>query len=152
MAMARTPISGSSIDYGATCTSSKGSLCHIFRNLSHWNELFWYVQLELKELSPGELSLVDACRRFMKCHLDCAPEHVRDAVAVLGNLLTRHHCLVSVNLANHMFDGHREIVCDALRKSANNLRKLELNVETKNGQPTPSFLETLPHLKQLQEV
>ncbi|KAH8037474.1 hypothetical protein HPB51_011049 [Rhipicephalus microplus] len=152
MAMARTSISGSSIDYGATCTSSKGSLCHIFRNLSHWNELFWYVQLELKELSPGELSLVDACRRSMKCHLDFAPEHVRDAVAVLWNLLTRHHCLVSVNLANHMFDGHREIVCDALRKSANNLRKLELNVETENGQPTPSFLETLPHLKQLQEV
>ncbi|KAH7964296.1 hypothetical protein HPB51_027465 [Rhipicephalus microplus] len=152
MAMARTPISGSSIDYGATCTSSKGSLCHIFRNLSHWNELFWYVQLELKELSPGELTLVDACRRSMKCHLNYAPEHVRDAVAVLGNLLTRHHCLVSVNLANHMFDGHRDIVCDALRKSANNLRKLELNVEIENGQPTPSFLETLPHLKQLQEV
>ncbi|KAL1472368.1 hypothetical protein MTO96_039384 [Rhipicephalus appendiculatus] len=50
-----------------------------------------------------------------------------------------------------MFDSHRELICEALRKSLN-LRKLALNVETETAQPTPSFLTTLPHLKQLREL
>ncbi|KAL1468608.1 hypothetical protein MTO96_041382 [Rhipicephalus appendiculatus] len=151
MAVAKTPSSGSCIDYRAPCTRGENRLCDIFRNISQWNELFWYVHLELKELFPGELSLVDTYEGSMGCRCHYAPQHVHAAATALSHLLTRHHCLVSVHVTSHVFDSHRELICEALRNSLN-LRKLALNVETETAQPTPSFLATLPHLKQLREL
>ncbi|KAH7943539.1 hypothetical protein HPB52_009195 [Rhipicephalus sanguineus] len=87
----------------------------------------------------------------MRYHFHYAPQHVHDAATVLGHLLTRHRCLVSVYITNHVFDSNRELICDALRKSTN-ITKFELYLQPQTTKPTPTFLAALPHLKQLREL
>ncbi|KAL1483060.1 hypothetical protein MTO96_002130 [Rhipicephalus appendiculatus] len=124
-------ISGSIINYRAPCTSGEGRLCEIFGDLPLWNEYFGMVDLELRELSAGELSLVETRSPRMLSGLRAhvvAPEPRHAAATLLHQLLTQHRCLVSVELNEHTLNDCFELtslIRDALRKSTS-LRKLEL--------------------------
>ncbi|KAL1426091.1 hypothetical protein MTO96_018565 [Rhipicephalus appendiculatus] len=153
---ARSYFSGSSINYLMPCTSSKGKLCDIFRHLPLWNEYFWQVGLELRELSLGELSLVDVRDPLFTGHTDTyvphdSPELVHEAATLLYHLLTLHHCVVSVCLNNYIVEGHVQLICDSLRKSSSltKLRFFRLHMKI---QASHSFATTLPHLNHLREL
>ncbi|KAH7985189.1 hypothetical protein HPB52_024271 [Rhipicephalus sanguineus] len=122
--LSKSCISGSSINYWTPCTSGEGRLCDIFGDLPIWNEHFWMVNLELREFSAGELSLVET-----KAPIYCnVPERKHEAAILLHQLLTQHRCLVSVELNEHMLNGPRKLISlirDALRESTA-LRKLKL--------------------------
>ncbi|KAH7943537.1 hypothetical protein HPB52_009193 [Rhipicephalus sanguineus] len=55
MDLPKSPFSGSRLNYRAPCTSSEGRLCDVFKELPLWNEYFWPVGFQLRELSPGQL-------------------------------------------------------------------------------------------------
>lgn len=135
--MSKSCISGSSINYWTPCTSGEGRLCDIFRELPIWNEYFWIVDLELRELSAGELSLVET-----KTPIYCdVPERKHEAAILLHQLLTQHRCLVSVELNEHMLNGPRKLISlirDALRESTV-LRKLKLCLPIVRPCATPVF-------------
>ncbi|KAH7971884.1 hypothetical protein HPB52_003649 [Rhipicephalus sanguineus] len=135
------------MNYPTPCTSSEGRLCTLFEDLHVWNAFFCKVGLQMREFSPGQLSLVQ---------LRCVGDYPnileqRRAATLLCHLLSHHRCIVSVNLNASVFEGHEQITCDALRISPS-LRKLkfcQLNMKTDASQ---SFVATLPHLDQLQEL
>ncbi|KAH7944271.1 hypothetical protein HPB52_017851 [Rhipicephalus sanguineus] len=114
MALSKMPYSGTRIDYKIPCTSSYGRRCGIFRDVSQWNEFLWQCGLGLREHSPGELSLM-IVRDFMD---DGNTRKVMHTTAKRRHhLLTRHHCVPSMEIRVWMFWRHDPLVCDALRKS-----------------------------------
>ncbi|KAL3212983.1 hypothetical protein MRX96_035751 [Rhipicephalus microplus] len=111
----------------APCSSREGHLCNIFGDLPVWNELFWRVGMQLKELSPGKLSLVklrDVSHPFLK-------ELQKNAVMLLQHLLTHHRCFCVVEINADMMEDHHELI--PIRQSQ-------------------SFAEALPHLTQLRDL
>ncbi|KAH7943018.1 hypothetical protein HPB52_004001 [Rhipicephalus sanguineus] len=147
MVFQKSHFSGSVINYRAPCTSSEGRLCDVFGDLSVWNEYFWRVGLQLRELSPGQLSLVgmrhvDVDRNILE---QC------EAATLLCHLLSHHHCIVSVQLNVDVFKGHHQIICDALCRSPS-LRKLKLCRLYMTTNASQSFVAALPHLNQLQKL
>ncbi|KAL1465913.1 hypothetical protein MTO96_043051 [Rhipicephalus appendiculatus] len=143
---------GSSVGYLIPCTSSDGRLCDIFRHVHLWNEHFLQVGLELKELSPGELSLADIRDPLVPWANDGyvpreTAQHVHEAVTLLHHLFTLHRCVVSVCLNSCIVAGHFQLVCDALLKGPN-LRKLTLCLLHLKVQTSHSLATALPHLEE----
>ncbi|KAH7943547.1 hypothetical protein HPB52_009203 [Rhipicephalus sanguineus] len=128
------------------CTSSVGRLCDIFRDLPEWNDWFIRAGFQLRELSPGQLSLVELRELYN-------PYDVQDrfATKLLHHLLTQHRCLVSVDLNEHFFKRHHQLTCNALRRSRN-LRKVNWRMPSREVHAMRCFPALLPHLNHLQEL
>ncbi|KAL1483103.1 hypothetical protein MTO96_002173 [Rhipicephalus appendiculatus] len=139
--------SGAKINYRTPCTSSEGNPCDIFKDISIWNEYFLQAGLELRELSPAELSLVEVDDAFVPLEL---AERKHEAATLLRYLLTHHRCLVSVVLNSCIFGYHKKL-CDALPKSPG-LRKLTLFLPYASKKDLLSFSSVLPLLTRLQEL
>ncbi|KAH7943631.1 hypothetical protein HPB52_009635 [Rhipicephalus sanguineus] len=140
--------SGSLMNYRTLCTSSEDRLCSVFADLPLWNEIFWQVGLELRELSPGQLSLVERRCADVSTFLSYTVEK-SEAATLLCHLLSHHHCFVSVHLNHYVFRHHHKLICDALLKSPG-LTKLTFCGKLTNA--SQSFAAALPHLKHLQEL
>ncbi|KAH7943837.1 uncharacterized protein LOC119400064 [Rhipicephalus sanguineus] len=140
--------SGSSINYRTRCTSGEGRLCDIFQDLHLWNEYFWQAGHELRELSPGQLSLVEMHGAYVSLEM---PERKREAATLLYHLLTLHRCVVSVEMNGYIFRDHHRLICDALRKSPS-LRKLKLSLLTVAEHSAQCFAAALPFMNQLREL
>ncbi|KAH7943014.1 hypothetical protein HPB52_003997 [Rhipicephalus sanguineus] len=149
MVFKKSHFSDSVINYRTPCTSSEGRLCNVFRDLSVWNEYFWQVGLQLREFSPGQLSLVE-----MR-HAKVLPNtfHQKEAVMLLWHFLSHHHCIASVHLNEHVFrrQCHHQLICEALRKSPS-LTKLKLCRLNMTENASRRFRAALSHLNQLQEL
>ncbi|KAH7956048.1 hypothetical protein HPB52_005784 [Rhipicephalus sanguineus] len=139
--------SGSSINYRTPCTSSEGRLCDVFRELTIWNEFFWQVGLELRELSPGQLSLVRMEGARVASEIRCK----REAAMLLHRLLAYHRCLVSVDLNCYIVADHHQLICDELPRSAS-LTKLQVFVLDRDMCALQSVAAALPLFNHLQEL
>ncbi|KAL1442723.1 hypothetical protein MTO96_046273 [Rhipicephalus appendiculatus] len=148
MALAESPYSGSRDINLMPCTSGKGRLCHIFREISVWNEYFWQVGLELREQSPGRLSLVENHEANARTYP--SDRNMVDAVATLLHyLLTLHHCVNSVTtIDSSTFWDHKLLICDALCKSLS-LTKLKLYALHSSRDIAAALLH-LNHLRELE--
>ncbi|KAH6943258.1 hypothetical protein HPB50_017984 [Hyalomma asiaticum] len=140
--------SGSRIKCRTVGPNSERRMCRACGDIPLWNGFFWQVGLELKELSPGQLSLVEMDDPHVT--LDMC-EDKNDAAVALHNLLTCHGCVVSVDLNAHTFKDCHRIICQALRNSAS-LRKLKLCQLPLALDASWSFTRALPHMNQLQEL
>ncbi|KAH7932557.1 hypothetical protein HPB51_029228 [Rhipicephalus microplus] len=145
MSLEHSWFSGSKLDYRTPCTSAEGRLCNIFENLRLWNEFFWMVGLQLRELSPGQLSIV----RFGGRTYNRVEEQLSDAAKLLQHLLAHHRCIASVELDDIILKGHDQPIREALHRSPS-LRKLELWSQYLATSASRSFVATLPKLNQLQ--
>ncbi|KAH8030613.1 hypothetical protein HPB51_010547 [Rhipicephalus microplus] len=141
--------SGGGINYRAPCTSAEGRPCDIFKNLRFWNVFFWPVGHKLREVHPGQLSLVETSRADMST-LDWL-NHQGKAATLLQHLLRYHRCLVTVQLGHWLLMAHHQPICDALVKSPS-LRKLRLRLWNVDPRVLRSFAVVLPHLKNLEEL
>ncbi|KAH7951422.1 hypothetical protein HPB52_008945 [Rhipicephalus sanguineus] len=139
--------SGSSINYGTPCTSSEGRLCDVFRELTIWNEFFWQVGLELRELSPGQLSLV----RMEGARVASEIRRKHEAAMLLHRLLAYHRCLVSVDLNCYIVVDHHQLICDELPRSAS-LTKLQVFELDRDICALQSVAAALPLFNHLQEL
>ncbi|KAL1436058.1 hypothetical protein MTO96_010814 [Rhipicephalus appendiculatus] len=149
MTSAKGYFSGRAIDYQRPCTSGEGRLCDIFRELPLWNEFFWHVCLQLTELSPGQLSLIETYGTKVPYRIT---KQKQQAATLLYHLLTLHRCIVSVKLNDYIIKGHDQLICDALRQSSS-LTKLDMGGYVDVGM-TASYrlVAVLPHLTQLREL
>ncbi|KAH7947455.1 hypothetical protein HPB52_012184 [Rhipicephalus sanguineus] len=149
MTSAKGCFSGSAIDCQRPCTSDEGRLCDIFRELALWNEFFWHVCLELRELSPGQLSLVETYGAIVPCGMT---KQKQQAATLLYHLLTLHRCIVSVKLNADIIEVHDQLICDALRQSSS-LIKLDMG-GCGYVDKTASYriIAVLPHLTKLREL
>ncbi|KAL3227501.1 hypothetical protein MRX96_004202 [Rhipicephalus microplus] len=150
MSLEKSHFTGCSKIDKTSCTGSEGRLCHIFEQISLWNEYFCQVHLELRELSPGHLSLVETeyvcvgeCANYQEIHL---------VTTLLHHLLTRHHCLRSVDVVPSVFLQHHELMCDALCKSLSlaKLKLSDLHMATQSLRKIATVLLHLNHLRELE--
>ncbi|KAL1467197.1 hypothetical protein MTO96_042336 [Rhipicephalus appendiculatus] len=149
MTSAKSYFSGCAIDYQRPCTSGDGRLCDIFRELPLWNEFFWHVSLQLTELSPGQLSLIETYGTKVQCGIT---EQKQQAATLLYHLLTLHRCIVSVKLNADIIRKHDQLICDALRQSSS-LTKLDLGgCGCVDMTESYRLIAVLPHLTQLREL
>ncbi|KAH7943545.1 hypothetical protein HPB52_009201 [Rhipicephalus sanguineus] len=147
MPVEKSCFSGSKIEYRIPCTSTEGLLCVIFKDLRLWNEFFWPLGFELREFSPGQLSLA-----AVSGWNSCLKEKQRsDAATLLQHLLTHHRCIVSADLNVTILKGHDQLIRGALHRSPS-LRKLKLNLLDLAANASLSFVATLPKLNELREL
>ncbi|KAH8037088.1 hypothetical protein HPB51_008512 [Rhipicephalus microplus] len=139
----------SGINYRAPCTSAEDHPCEIFKNLRFWNTFFWPVGLNLREVHPGQLSLVEISREDMFTLV--GQQHQRKATTLLNHLFRYHRCLVTVHLGDHLLIAHHQRLCDALVQSPS-LRKLRLRIWSIDPRVLQSFAVALPRLKNLEEL
>ncbi|KAL1470938.1 hypothetical protein MTO96_040178 [Rhipicephalus appendiculatus] len=125
MTVAKSYFSGTCIINLIPCTSSEGRLCHIFREISLWNEYFLQVDLELRELSPGRLSLVEKHEAFVGAYANQdMPEQMHVVTTLLRHLLMSHHCVSSVAIVPSIFRDHHLLICDAALACSPSLKKV----------------------------
>ncbi|KAH7943009.1 hypothetical protein HPB52_003992 [Rhipicephalus sanguineus] len=138
---------GSWPNYRTPCTSSEGRLCDIFQDLRLLNESFWSVGFELRELSPGTLSLV----QIPEAHCCSGKAKEKEAAKILHCLLTHHRCIVSVDLNDELLKRHQQMISGALRKCVS-LRKLKLCMPGYATKASLRIVSRLPQFSQVQEV
>ncbi|KAH8036514.1 hypothetical protein HPB51_000779 [Rhipicephalus microplus] len=148
----KSPVTGSRIKL-IPCTGGEGRLCRIFNEVSLFNEYFWQVQLELKELSPGCLSLVQRNDAYVERYAnDRATSGQMQAITtLLQHLLTRHQCFTSVAIYLSVFRDHHQLICDALVKNRS-LEKLKFYAWRTTRQSLRTIATSLLHLDHLQEL
>ncbi|KAH7943772.1 hypothetical protein HPB52_011414 [Rhipicephalus sanguineus] len=152
MDLGRSFFTGSRITRLVPCTNSEGRLCHIFREIFLWNKYFWPVGLELRELSPRSLSLVERNEAYVGAHADQdMPRQMRVVAKLLHHLLTNHHCVTSAAIVTSIFREHHQLICDALSKSLG-LQKLKLYAVRTATQSPQNTAPALPHLRHLREL
>ncbi|KAH7979698.1 hypothetical protein HPB49_010615 [Dermacentor silvarum] len=140
---------------GGNDYSSAATCCHVLERLSVWNCVLWHVGLQLRELmAPGELSLVHVSPTGCGFQQQL---HGRDARLFFYALLTRHRCVVSVDLDEALVEGSglgecRKHVVSALRQNTS-LQALRLGSLFCNyrfiQEDMLAAITTLPHLQKL---
>ncbi|KAL1443492.1 hypothetical protein MTO96_007404 [Rhipicephalus appendiculatus] len=142
--------SGSVINYRNPTTSSDGRMCNDFANIARWNAVFSNVGLQLRELSPGELSFVGTHHANVQPSM-LEQQQKKEAALLLCDLLSRPHCIVSVHLNEKIFTDHHQLICDTLRKRPS-LKKFTLCRVYMKTNGAQNFAAALPHLNELQEL
>lgn len=79
------------------CTARGSETCWIFQNLSPWNEILHFVDLELKEDVPGKLVLQSLDVEII---LNFSRVRVLEAAILLYWLLGRHRCVDRIDMFN----------------------------------------------------
>ncbi|KAH7944032.1 hypothetical protein HPB52_014746 [Rhipicephalus sanguineus] len=148
LVLANSSFSGSSLNYWAPCTSSEDRPCDITKDLSIWNEFFWPVGLELRELSMGQLDLAGMSSAHIVPEV---PERKHEAATLLRHLLTYHRCLVSVELNGCILTDHHQLICDALTERPS-LEKLKLCLPNMSKRALRSVTAVLPLQNHLLEL
>lgn len=157
-----TPFTDRHLDHSVGCThglgggdTNGGRLCHLFACLSAWNELLMFINMELREAPPGELSLTrirDTSPVYLSRWTRTWISHVRHAAVMFHWLLTVHRCVRRVELDApevQRFGPYSAVYCDALHRSAN-LRELTLRGWPWNRSSTKHLVTSVIHMKHLE--
>lgn len=157
-----TPFTDRRLDHSVGCThglgggdTNGGRLCHVFACLSAWNELLVFINMELREAPPGELSLTRIRGASPTDLSDWIPgwiSHMRNGAVLFHWLLTVHRCVRRVELdvpGVQGFGPYSALYCDALHRSAN-LRELTLRGGHSNRNATKHLVASVAHMKHLE--
>ncbi|XP_075548208.1 uncharacterized protein LOC142582405 [Dermacentor variabilis] len=155
-----TPYTARRLDHSVGCTHGSGSggtnggrVCHVFACLSAWNEFLMFINMELREAPPGELSLTrmrgtspsSPCRWITR---------VRHAAVLVHWLLTVHRCVRRVELdvlVVQRSGPFSALYYDALHHSAN-IRELTLLGRHSNRDATKRLVASIAHMKRLERL
>ncbi|KAL3238825.1 hypothetical protein MRX96_021855 [Rhipicephalus microplus] len=137
-----------SLTTGHHARAARARLCNIFTDLPVWNEFFWPVGFELRELSPGKLSFVQVPNA--RVPLEIRTEE-KEAAKLLQRLLAHHRCVVSVDLDCELFKHHQQMICGELRR-CESLEKLALRVPCYFTEKSLKFVSKLPQFDRLREL
>ncbi|KAK8783611.1 hypothetical protein V5799_010023 [Amblyomma americanum] len=83
------------------CTRSKEApVCQLFQRIAEYNEVLWYIDLEIREENGlGELAIATAPRKGVIYPWGDPPIDCESlAMILLGNVLAHHYCIVAVEL------------------------------------------------------
>ncbi|KAH6946509.1 hypothetical protein HPB50_013772 [Hyalomma asiaticum] len=110
-----------SINHTLGCTQGSGpcadGACHVVRQLSTWNEFLIFLNMDLREGPPGQLSLLPIHGTYGSSSSTARQRH---ATILVHWLLTVHRCVTRFELDDTiipMFDMYFQLYCDALTRS-----------------------------------
>lgn len=141
-------LSSGYINFNSPCTGSDSQRCGIFKELTVWNEFLSILCVELKEVVPGKLGLVSLAPHYklpivdLKRHLTCVLIHW---------LLSKHHCICSVELWSTVIPRDPEVFCDAL-KLCSGLKSLKLYVYHFSGKVSEDLINVIATMDELEEL
>ncbi|KAK8767862.1 hypothetical protein V5799_005365 [Amblyomma americanum] len=101
MATAKPSVSEKWTPFTLPCTKSEAAPeCQLVRHVAQYNEILWYIGLEIKEENGlGELGIAVAPgTRLMRLWEDPRTHCESLAMVLLGNVLAHHRCIVAVEL------------------------------------------------------
>lgn len=85
------------INVGCPCTDSKDDTCWLLRNLTPWNSILHFVDLEVIEERPGKLTLRSVPVEVL---LSFSTGAIIQAALAVCLLLARHRCIERVHLVS----------------------------------------------------
>ncbi|KAH9384338.1 hypothetical protein HPB48_026340 [Haemaphysalis longicornis] len=144
-------IIGEALDFRLPCTATENAACQIVGHLSAWNEFFFLVSLQLREMpgTNGKLSL-----QFMHKpgQTKCSPRNLRLVSLLMCELLKTHRCVAHIDLEAALFSPYRGLLSDCLRECPS-IRSLRLAICCDKPVPVEDFATaafSLPHLQELE--
>lgn len=123
-------------------------MCQIFEELPLWNELLWFIKVELREMIPGLLHVVRLPHAIVPPE---ACKEVERAAILLHWLLTRHWCINSVEVDSCLLQGHHQLFCDAVQQNTS-LRQLRLSKHELNVRQTAKLVNAICGMCHLEEL
>nr|XP_054919997.1 uncharacterized protein LOC129381291 [Dermacentor andersoni]XP_054919998.1 uncharacterized protein LOC129381291 [Dermacentor andersoni] len=116
-----TPFTARRLVYNFGCLQASGSsadgVCHVVAQMSIWNEALVFINMELREGPPGQLSLLCIHGIYGSSGMEARERH---ATILFHRLLTCHRCVSSVELDDNVipnFSVYFPLYCDALQRS-----------------------------------
>lgn len=108
------------VDLNRPCTDSETQFCHIYDELSLWNEVLCHCHMQIKEVAPKELAISAFHGRILQ-----PGTAVKYALVLVHWLLKEHHCLKALRIQGSVILENSELLCDALRLAVG-LKSLEI--------------------------
>ncbi|CAN7985737.1 unnamed protein product [Ixodes pacificus] len=142
-------VSGKKIDHDLPCTGGDDKLCHIFDNLTVWNEFLWILDAQLQEVKPGVLGVVCLRGYYWAPVYSNLPR--RHACMLLHWLLMVHPCVKVLELRETFLDQYPALFCDALRMSSG-LRRLKLSKYYVDRNVIMDVVDAIGSMKHLEEL
>lgn len=122
--------------------------CQIFHELLPWNKLLWFVKVELKETSPGQLAVVPLPNAIVP---GMKSDEVQCAAVGLHWLLSQHRCVVAVEPHRRLLENYPELLCSALEQSTS-MRALKLSNYEFNEESASLFFSAVASNTRLERI
>ncbi|KAG0423135.1 hypothetical protein HPB47_001072 [Ixodes persulcatus] len=106
------PLTSKKVDLNRPCTGSETQFCHIYDELSLWNEVLCHCHMQIKEVAPKELAISAFHGRRLE---PGTAAKARYALVLVHWLLKEHHCLRALRIQGSVIFKNSELLCDALR-------------------------------------
>ncbi|CAN7975836.1 unnamed protein product, partial [Ixodes persulcatus] len=148
------PLTSKKVDLNRPCTGSETQFCHIYDELSLWNEVLCHCHMQIKEVAPKELAISAFHGRRLE---PGTAAKARYALVLVHWLLKEHHCLRALRIQGSVILENSELLCDALRLAVG-LKSLEIwgkHIIRKFDQPVIArqrLLRTIGTLAGLEEL
>ncbi|CAN7992325.1 unnamed protein product [Ixodes hexagonus] len=136
------------INFNMPCTGTDTERCGIFEELTVWNEFLSILCVELKEVVPGKLGLVSLAPYYKPPIVDLQRHR---ACILIHWLLSKHHCICSVELWSTVIPRDPEVFCDALRLCSG-LKSLKFYVYHFFGRMSEDLMNAIVALDGLEEL
>uniref|UniRef100_V5HXI3 Putative hiv-1 vpr-binding protein n=1 Tax=Ixodes ricinus TaxID=34613 RepID=V5HXI3_IXORI len=114
------PLTSKKVDLNRPCTDSETQFCHIYDELSLWNEVLCHCHMQIKEVAPKELAISAFHGRSLE-----PGTAAKYALVLVHWLLKEHHCLKALRIQGSVILENSELLCDALRLAVG-LKSLEI--------------------------
>ncbi|KAH9367310.1 hypothetical protein HPB48_021444 [Haemaphysalis longicornis] len=139
------------ITFPLNCTAGDSTpgyeTCQIFQELPRWNEVLYFVKLELKETSPGNLTVSP----LSGTSFPAKSQEVQRAVVCLHWLLSQHRCVVSVRPHQLVLNNYPELFWDAIKRSLS-VRTLRLHYHKFDAETTSRFFYAVSRITRLETL
>ncbi|XP_072142040.1 uncharacterized protein [Dermacentor andersoni] len=148
-----TPFTARSVVYKLGCLqgsrSSADGVCHVVAQLSTWNEALVFINMELREGPPGQLSLLCLHGIYGSSGVEARERH---ATILVHWLLTVHRCVTSVELDDNVipnFSAYFPLYCDALQRSVS-VRDLKVSAWACSRDASRSLVNSIISMRHLE--
>ncbi|KAG0415633.1 hypothetical protein HPB47_007249 [Ixodes persulcatus] len=145
------PLTSKKVDLNRPCTGSETQFCHIYDELSLWNEVLCHCHMQIKEVAPKELAISAFHGRRLE---PGTAAKARYALVLVHWLLKEHHCLRALRIQGSVILENSELLCDALRLAVG-LKSLEIwgkHIIRKFDQPHQLVVEAMTANQTLQSL
>lgn len=105
------------IKFQSSCVKAKDQLCWMFKDLWTINVILFCLQMELKEVKPGEFALVELVGHC-NCHKLSGKCNITQAVILLHLILKMHKCIRYVRLSAYALNSpYYKVIYEGLSAS-----------------------------------
>ncbi|KAG0426054.1 hypothetical protein HPB47_026820 [Ixodes persulcatus] len=124
------PLTSKKVDLNRPCTGSETQFCHIYDELSLWNEVLCHCHMQIKEVAPKELAI----SAFHGTRLGPGTAaKARSALVLVRWLLMQHHCVKALRIQGSVILENSELLCALAEYLGDNCTLRDLTLDSSFG-------------------